>query len=97
MVDDCGNLSCVVLEERQLGTIDLEEEIRFRFGINIECTLQRVLAKGLPNQPISFLPDPHFRPGGKRRAWCKFVVADGGIKKFCAQLDSRRLLGQRRR
>ena len=39
MVDDSRHFSFVILDEGQLRTIDLEEEIRFRFGINIESTL----------------------------------------------------------
>ena len=39
MVDYSRHFSFVILDEGQLRTIDLEEEIRFRFGINIESAL----------------------------------------------------------
>ena len=44
MVDYSRYFSFVILEEGQLRTTDFDEEIRFRFGINIESALGDVLA-----------------------------------------------------
>ena len=87
MVDYSRHFSFVILNEGQLRAIELDEEIRFRFGINIESASADVLAPGLPDQLISFPPDRQFDSSGKRGVRRKFVVADTGIKKFRVQLD----------
>ena len=87
MVDDSRHLSFVVLDEGQLSTIDLEEEICFRFRIQIDSALENVLTPSLPDQLISFSPDRDFCSSGKHGVRRKFVVANTGIQKFCVQLD----------
>ena len=79
MVDYSRHFSFVILDEGQLRITDLEEEIRFRFGINIESALEDILAPSLPDQLISLPPDRHFRSSGKLGGRRMFVVADTGI------------------
>ncbi len=82
MVDDTRHFAFVIFEEGQLRTIDLEEEIRLRRGINLNDSLKNLLAFGLAEQPVSFPPNREFhsrrRPDGVR--W-EFVKAGDGIQK----------------
>jgi hypothetical protein len=87
MTNDSRHFSFVILDEGQLRTIDLDEEIHFRFGIHIENALEDVLVPDLPDQLISFSSDRQFHSSGRHGVRRKFVVADTGIKKFCVQLD----------
>ena len=87
MVDDRRYFSFVILTEGQLRTVELDEEIRFGFRINIEGALDGIRAPDLTFQLITFPPDCHFCPGRKRGFRRKFVVAGDGIQKFWVQLD----------
>jgi len=62
------HFSFVILDEAQSRTIDLYEEGRFRFGIDIEPT----------EQLISFSPDCSLDSSGKRGGRRKTVLADAG-------------------
>ena len=87
MMDHTRHFSFVILNERQLRTIELEEEICFRFGINIKSAWDGVLAPCLPDQLISFSPDRQLVSSGKPGVRRIVVVPDTGIKKFCVQFD----------
>ncbi|MGP8197885.1 MAG: hypothetical protein ACLQU4_00095, partial [Limisphaerales bacterium] len=54
-----SHFSFVILVEGQLATTDFEEEIRWRFRINIERAWDDVPAPRLPEQLISFPPNRH--------------------------------------
>ena len=94
MMDESGHSSLVILDESQLLIIDLEKEIRFRFGIDFNSGRDDVLGQSFKEHLISFSPDRHFkssrRPNGV--GW-EFVMTDTGVQKFCVQLDGRSQLG----
>ena len=85
-MDDRRHLSLVVLDEGQLRTVELDEEVRFRCRIDVECTLDGVLTLGLADQLVAFSPDRDFPSLGKRVLGRKFVLADDSIKKFGVEL-----------
>ena len=79
MVDYRRRFAFIILNEGHLRAIDFEEEMCFRFGINLEIASAAVLAQGLPDQLISLSPDCQLDSSGKRGVRRKFVLAGTGI------------------